>query len=105
MLSTGLGMNVLETLTINESLHSLYRYETVLKRWPIILTGIIDTIYRIDHKISVTLPSLAAGSKDAQEAEAKLAEGKAIIEKISQLKYDMARNRQLEYASFTRVMI
>ena len=68
----------------------------MVKRWPIILTGIIDTIYRIDHDISVSLPSLAAGSNEESTALAKVAEGKAIIEKISQLKYDMARDRPLE---------
>ncbi|KAI0684695.1 DUF89 domain-containing protein [Cytidiella melzeri] len=72
-----------------------FSYETVVKRWPIILTGIIDTIYRIDHDISVSLPTLAAGSGEVSVAEAKIAEGKEIIEKISQLKYDMARDRPL----------
>lgn len=69
----------------------------MVKRWPIILTGIIDTIYRIDHELSVSLP--AAGGTDKAEvpqAEEKLAEGKLIIEKISKLKYDMARDRLLE---------
>ena len=83
---------------LRKSLLCLPRYETVVKRWPIILTGIIDTIYRLDHETSISLASLAAGSEDAQIAEAKISEGKAIIEKVSQLKYDMARNRQLEYA-------
>ncbi|KAI0086103.1 DUF89 domain-containing protein [Irpex rosettiformis] len=71
-------------------------YDTVVKRWQIILTGIIDTIYRIDHDISVSLPSLTAGSTEETQGQAKFAEGKAIIEKISQLKYDMARDRPLE---------
>ncbi len=71
-----------------------------MKRWPIILTGIIDTIYRADHDISVTLPSLAAGSTEEVEAQAKISEGKGIIEKISKLKYDMARDRPLEYVCY-----
>ncbi|KAI0799597.1 hypothetical protein BC629DRAFT_1497088 [Irpex lacteus] len=75
-------------------------YETVVKRWPIILTGIIDTIYRADHDISVALPSLAAGSTEEVEAQAKISEGKGIIEKISKLKYDMARDRPLEYVCY-----
>lgn len=70
-----------------------------MKRWPIILTGVIDTIYRIDHEIGVSLPTLAAGSEDAVRVEEKIAEGKAVIERISKLKYDMARDRSLEYAT------
>ena len=71
-------------------------FETVVKRWPVILTGIIDTIYRIDHEIGVSLPTLPAGGDEASRAEEKIAEGKSIIEKISKLKYDMARDRALE---------
>ncbi|KIP06641.1 hypothetical protein PHLGIDRAFT_514562, partial [Phlebiopsis gigantea 11061_1 CR5-6] len=71
-------------------------YETVVKRWPVILTGIIDTIYQIDHEIGVSLPTLPAGGEEATRAEEKVVEGKAIIEKISKLKYDMARDRALE---------
>lgn len=70
-----------------------------MKRWPIILTGVIDTIYRIDHEIGVSLPTLPAGSEDAVRIEEKIAEGKAIIERISKLKYDMARDRPMEYAT------
>ena len=73
-------------------------YETVVKRWPVILTGIIDTIYRIDHEIGVSLPTLPASSDETARAEEKINEGKAIIEKISKLKYEMARDRPLEYA-------
>ena len=68
----------------------------MVKRWPIILTGIIDTIYRLDHEIGVSLPTLPAGSDEAAHAEEKIGEGKAIIERISRLKYEMARDRPLE---------
>lgn len=68
-----------------------------MKRWPVILTGIIDTIYKLDHEIGVSLPTLPAGSEEAACAEEKISEGKAIIEKISKLKYEMARDRPLEY--------
>jgi damage-control phosphatase, subfamily III len=71
-------------------------YETVVKRWPIILTGIIDTIYRLDHEIGVSLPTLPAGGEEASLSEQRISEGKAIIERISKLKYEMARDRPLE---------
>ena len=80
-------------------MHNSLSYETVVKRWPVILTGVIDTIYRIDHEIGVSLPTLPAGGEEAARVEEKIVEGKAIIEKISKLKYDMARDRALEYVS------
>ncbi|GJE89042.1 protein-glutamate O-methyltransferase family protein [Phanerochaete sordida] len=73
-----------------------FSYETVVKRWPVILTGIIDTIYKVDHELGVSLHTLPAGSDEVLAAEEKIKEGKGIIEKISKLKYDMARDRPLE---------
>ena len=67
-----------------------------MKRWPVILTGIIDTIYKLDHELGVSLHTLPAGSDEVTAAEEKIKEGKGIIEKISKLKYDMARDRPLE---------
>ena len=67
-----------------------------MKRLPIILTGVIDTIYRVDHEIGVSLPTLPAGSEESIRADERINEGKTIIEKISKLKYDMARDRPLE---------
>lgn len=69
----------------------------MVKRWPIILTGIIDTVYRIDHEIGASLSTAEPGSAEVTKTEEKIAEGKGIIEKISKLKYDMARDRTLEY--------
>lgn len=69
-----------------------------MKRWPVILTGIIDTIYRVDHEISLSLAATGDNGAQITKAEQKIAEGKTIIEKISKLKYDMARDRALEYA-------
>ena len=70
-----------------------YSYETVYKRWPIILTGVIDTIYRLDHELGLKTDEHVDEVTDAQ-----LKEGKAIIEQISKLKYEMSRDRPLEYA-------
>ncbi|KAA1475715.1 DUF89 domain-containing protein [Dentipellis sp. KUC8613] len=69
-------------------------YETVVKRWPIILTGIIDTIYGLNHELAVE-DSSKGTDLDPIAAE-KLAEGKALIAKISQLKYQMGRDWALE---------
>ena len=69
------------------------------KRWPIILTGIIDTIYHQDHALGVTLESETA-VPDRSEVETKIKEGKAIIEQVSKLKYEMARDRPLECVDF-----
>lgn len=72
-------------------------YETVYKRWPIILTGIIDTIYHEDHNLGVLMES-GAPDVNSADLETKITEGKAIIGEVSRLKYDMARDRPLEYA-------
>ncbi|EMD35051.1 hypothetical protein CERSUDRAFT_116552 [Gelatoporia subvermispora B] len=73
-----------------------FSYTTVLKRWPIILTSVIDNIYRFNHDLDASIPSLESGSEDLKLIEERISEGKAIIEKISKLKYEMARDRALE---------
>jgi len=70
-----------------------FSYETVVKRWPIILTGIIDTIYRLNHDLGI---AHEAGETVSENARERIEEGKEIIEKISKLKYEMARDRPLE---------
>ncbi len=61
-------------------------YETVVKRWPVILTTVIDSVYSENHELT--------GVPDKTD---KLEEGKALIATISRLKYGMARDRALEY--------
>jgi len=58
----------------------------VVKRWPVILTTIIDSVYSENHELN-----------EVPEKVDKLEEGKAMIATISRLKYDMARDRALEY--------
>jgi damage-control phosphatase, subfamily III len=72
------------------------RYETVVKRWPVILTGVIDHLHNLNHNLSLQFQSL---SDEAQNGiiKAKIAESTAIIEKISRLKYQMGRDKALEY--------
>ena len=65
----------------------------MLKRWPVILTGIIDNIYCLNHDLGVSLPSKTPG--EAADIEARIEEGKKIISKVGEIKYDMARDRPL----------
>ncbi|KAL0575469.1 Hairy/enhancer-of-split with YRPW motif protein 2 [Marasmius crinis-equi] len=66
-----------------------FSYETVVKRWPIILTSIVDQLHRENH-------ALQAPEKASEGNNAKVAEGKNIIERVSRLKYQMARDHALE---------
>ena len=65
---------------------SISSYETVVRRWPVILTTVIDSVYSENHELT--------GVPDKDD---KLEEGKAMIATLSRLKYDMARDRPLEY--------
>ena len=69
----------------------------MLKRWPIILTGIIDNIYRKNHELGISLPEKSA--EESALIEARIEEGKAIISKVGEIKYDMARDRPLPWVS------
>ena len=60
-------------------------YETVVHRWPIILTKLIDHIHNVNHELTIS-----------HADEQRIEEGKVIIGKISKLKYEMARDRALE---------
>ncbi|KAI0717732.1 hypothetical protein C8T65DRAFT_640596 [Cerioporus squamosus] len=70
-----------------------FAFETVIKRWPVILTGIIDNIYCRNHDLGVSLPSKSP--EEAAIIEEQIAEGKKIINEVGQIKYDMARDRAL----------
>ncbi|KAI0759122.1 DUF89 domain-containing protein [Fomes fomentarius] len=71
-----------------------FAFETVLRRWPVILTSIIDNIYCRNHDLGVSLPSKTP--EEAAILEAQIAEGKTIISKIGEIKYDMGRDRALQ---------
>lgn len=64
-----------------------------MRRWPVILTSIIDNIYCRNHDLGVSLPFKTP--EEAVILEAQIAEGKAIIGKIGEIKYDMGRDRAL----------
>ena len=69
-------------------------YETVLKRWPVILTGVIDRLHRINHELTVEVKK--GDSVSNTVLEEKIAEGKEIISRISGLKYRMGGDKKLE---------
>ena len=69
-------------------------FETVLKRWPIILTGIIDNIYTRNHELGISVRDKTDEAEKASVEEI-IEEGKGIISKVGQVKYDMARDRPL----------
>jgi len=58
----------------------------VVRRWPVILTSIIDSVYSENHELT-----------DVPDKIDKLEEGKVLIATLSRLKYGMARDRALEY--------
>ncbi|KAJ8480751.1 hypothetical protein ONZ51_g6456 [Trametes cubensis] len=70
------------------------RFETVLKRWPVILTGIIDDIYRRNHDLGVSLPSRR--EEDKADIVEIIEEGKEIVSKVGKVKDDLARDRVLQ---------
>lgn len=66
-----------------------------MKRWPVIITGVIDQLHNVCHKLSLELQQ-PGPETHVQILEAKIAEGKSIIEQISKLKYQMGRDHSLE---------
>ncbi|KAL5510965.1 hypothetical protein ACEPAG_3684 [Sanghuangporus baumii] len=71
-------------------------HETVLKRWPIILTKLIDHIHRVNHELTMAATRSSTEGSVEPNWETRVEEGKAIIEKVSKLKYEMARDRALQ---------
>ncbi|KAG6837775.1 hypothetical protein H0H93_001702 [Arthromyces matolae] len=72
-----------------------FSYETVVKRWPIIITGVIDQLYKECHILSLESQT-DDGHESTLDLEVKLSEGKNIIEKLSKLKYQMGRDHPLD---------
>lgn len=56
---------------------------TTDSRWPVILTNIVSAVTSVNHTLN-------------EEERDKLAEGKEIIRKLSELKYNMGRNAVLQ---------
>jgi hypothetical protein len=66
----------------------------VLKRWPVILTGIIDRIHRINHVLALECKEGDPVVKAVLEE--KISEGTEIISRIGGLKYRMGGDKKLE---------
>lgn len=74
------------------------RYDTVVKRWPIILTNIIDHVHRLLHDMTLETQQIRDSDvSKAEELSKKITEGQEIISEISRLKYRMARDHELEW--------
>ncbi|VDB92404.1 unnamed protein product [Peniophora sp. CBMAI 1063] len=67
-----------------------FSFKTVAERWPIILTQVLDGVFRDNHA-----SALEAGDEPSQDFHEREAEGKRIIEALSKLKYEMGRDREL----------
>ena len=103
VISTNLNVPILFSRTC---LHP--RYETVLKRWPSILTGIVNQVYKVNHDLTLRLCTQCEEERSSrlgeqilkpeviEEFKEKIEEGKKIIEKVSFLKYAMARDQVME---------
>ncbi|KAG1851868.1 hypothetical protein DFJ58DRAFT_792086 [Suillus subalutaceus] len=74
-----------------------FSYDTVVKRWPIILTNIIDHVHRLLHDMTLEAQQIRdLDVSKAEELSKKTTEGQEIISEISRLKYRMARDHELE---------
>ncbi|EKM77045.1 hypothetical protein AGABI1DRAFT_108419 [Agaricus bisporus var. burnettii JB137-S8] len=69
-----------------------FSYETVLRRWPTILTGVIDELNQQCHGISLMIKE---GSVPKEVGDVKIEEASSIMNKISMLKYEMTRDKPL----------
>ncbi|KAJ2915869.1 hypothetical protein MD484_g4554, partial [Candolleomyces efflorescens] len=71
---------------------------SLIRRWPIIITSIIDELHNACHFLVLDSQKLegSADSPEKKALEEKVTEGNGIVAKISKLKYEMARDRALE---------
>ena len=66
-----------------------------MKRWPVILAGIIDVVSSVNHDLTVSLSDLPSENEEALAGREKIEEGKKIIDKIGTIKNAMAGNNAL----------
>lgn len=52
------------------------------------MTNVVDFVHRTNHELTMN---------PVHSSEEKIKEGKGIIERISKLKYEMARDREMLY--------
>jgi len=77
-----------------------HSYDTLIRRWPVILTTVIDHLYRVGHELATQPNDLSP-----TVAEERIAGGKAIIEKISKIKYEMGREKELQYGFTYQLLV
>jgi damage-control phosphatase, subfamily III len=88
---------------MNPHAQHLHSFETVAKRWPIIITNIISHVHELIHDMTMESRKLTeSGSPDGEALEhakvlgGKIEEGREVISKCSRLKHRMARDQSLE---------
>ncbi|KAF7373390.1 DUF89 domain-containing protein [Mycena sanguinolenta] len=75
-----------------------FSYTTVVHRWPVIITGVIDRMHRLSHDLCLEMNAEQSEPKK-ESFKLRIDEAKGIIEKaseISRLKYEMGRNYIME---------
>lgn len=78
------------SLRANPQTH--HSYDTLIRRWPVILTTVIDHLYRVGHDLAIQPNDFSP-----TVAEERIEASKSIIEKISKIKYEMGRDKPLLY--------
>jgi hypothetical protein len=68
----------------------------VLRRWPTILTGVIDELNQQCHEISLMIKE---GSVPRDVADVRIKEATSIMNEISMLKHEMTRDKPLKSVS------
>ena len=81
-------------LPVDSKTKTNHSYETLIRRWPVILTTIIDHLYRVGHELAMQPNDLSP-----TVAEERIEAGKSIIEKIGKVKYEMGRDKPLLYGT------
>jgi hypothetical protein len=89
-----------------------FSWETVVHRWPKILTGVVDQLVsyvlkgyvllltfcpqsRENHNLFLHKRDAAPSPDESDRIDSKIAEGQKIIETVSRLKYEMGRDYEL----------
>ncbi|KAJ6482870.1 DUF89 domain-containing protein [Mycena vitilis] len=72
-----------------------FSYTTVVHRWPVIITGVIDRMHRLSHDLCLEM-NAAQDESEKASLGLRIEEAKGIIEKISRLKYEMGRNYAMQ---------
>jgi len=72
-----------------------FSYTTVVHRWPVIITGVIDRMHRLSHDLCLEM-NVAEVEAEKESLKLRIDEARGIIEKISRLKYEMGRNYIME---------